>query len=143
MLEGMMKNLVVVGLCVAGVAICQPPKFELADVHSSKTSRGAAQNFGGVLRAGKYINRDVTVLQFIDAASKVKPDSIAVGQRWVARYMIDIIARVSEVTKMLEANQMLQSLLADRFMLVVKHETHPVLRYVLTVGKGGSKLKAA
>src|SRR6266404_2924973 len=75
----MMKKMVVVGLCAAGVAICQQPKFELADVHSSKTSRSAAQNFGGVLRAGKYVNRDVTMLGLIEAAYKVKKDAIAGG----------------------------------------------------------------
>src|ERR1041385_2102338 len=137
----MMKKMVVVGLCAAGVAICQQPKFELADVHSSKTSSGAAQNFGGVLRAGKYVNRDVTMLGLIEAAYKVKEDAIVGGSGWVASDLFDIIARVPEGTKMAEANLMLQSLLADRFKLVVKRETHPVPRYVLTVGKGGSKLK--
>jgi uncharacterized protein (TIGR03435 family) len=139
----MMKKMVVVGLCAAGVAICQEPKFELADVHSSKTSHSAAQNFGGVLRAGKYVNRDVTMLGLIEAAYKVKEDAIAGGPGWVASDLFDIIATVPEGTKMPEANQMLQSLLADRFKLVVKEETHPVPRYVLTVGKGGSKLKPA
>ena len=38
---------------------------------------------------------------------------------------------------------MLRSLLADRFGLAVHEGTHPVPRYVLTVGKGGSKLKPA
>ena len=138
-----MKKLVMAGLCAAGVAICQQPKFELADVHASKTSRNAAQNFGGVLRAGKYVNRDVTMLGLIEAAYKVNEDAIAGGPGWVASDLFDVIAKVPEGTKMAEANQMLQSLLADRFKLVVKHETHPVPRYVLTVGKGGSKLKPA
>jgi uncharacterized protein (TIGR03435 family) len=38
---------------------------------------------------------------------------------------------------------MLQSLLSERFGLVVRQDTRPVPRYVLTVGKGGSKLKSA
>ncbi|HTX35064.1 MAG TPA: TIGR03435 family protein [Bryobacteraceae bacterium] len=135
--------MVVVGLCAAGVAFCQQPKFELADVHSSQTSPSAARNFGGVLRAGKYINRDVTMLGLIEAAYKLKEDAIAGGPGWVASDLFDIIAKVPEGTKMAEANQMLQSLLADRFKLAVKHETQPVPRYVLTVGKGGSKLKPA
>jgi uncharacterized protein (TIGR03435 family) len=138
----MMKNIVVVG-CAAGVAICQQPKFELADVHSSKTSRGAAQNFGGVLRAGKYINRDVTMLGLIEAAYNLKEDAIAGGPGWVASDLFDVIAKVPEGTNMAEANQMLQSLLADRFKLVVNRQTLPVPRYVLTVGKSGSKMKPA
>ena len=138
-----MKKMVAVGLCVAGVAVCQQPKFELADVHSSTTSRGAAQNFGGVLRAGKYVNRDVTMLGLIEAAYKVKEDTIAGGPGWVASDLFDVIAKVPEGTKMADANRMLQALLADRFKLVVRHETHPMPRYVLTVGKGGSKRKPA
>jgi uncharacterized protein (TIGR03435 family) len=138
-----MKKMFAVALCAGGLAICQQPKFELADVHASKTSRIAAQNFGGVLRAGKYVNRDVTMLGLIQAAYKVKEAEIAGGPGWVASDLFDVIAKVPEGTKMAEANQMLQSLLADRFKLVVKRETHPVPRYVLTVGKGGSKLKPA
>lgn len=138
-----MNKMVVIALCAAGVAMCQQLKFELADVHSSNTSRSAAQNFGGVLRAGKYINRDVTMLGLIEAAYKVKEDAIAGGPGWVASDLFDVVARVPEGTKMAEANQMLQALLADRFKLVVKQEMHPVPRYVLTVGKGGSKLKPA
>lgn len=139
----MMKKRALVGLCAAGVAICQQPKFELADVHSSNTSRSATQNFGGVLRDGKYINRNVTMLGLIEAAYKVKQNAIAGGPGWVASDRFHIIARVPEGTKMVEANQMLQSLLADRFKLAVKHKTYPMPRYVLTVGKGGSKLKPA
>ncbi len=138
-----MKKMVVAGLCAAGIATSQQPKFELADVHASTTSRSAAQNFGGVLRAGKYVNRDVTMLGLIEAAYKVKDDAIVGGPGWVASDLFDIIAKVPEGTKMAEANQMLQSLLADRFRLVVKRETHPVPRYVLTAGRGGSKLKPA
>lgn len=138
-----MKRMIAVGLCAAGVAICQQPKFELADVHASKTVPGAAQNFGGVLRAGKYVNRDVTMLGLIQAAYQVKEDAIAGGPGWVASDLFDVIAKVPDGTKMKEANQMLQSLLADRFKLVVRHDSHPVPRYVLTVGKGGPKLKAA
>jgi uncharacterized protein (TIGR03435 family) len=83
------------------------------------------------------------MLGLIEAAYKVKEDAIAGGPGWVASDLFDIIAKVPEGTKMPEANQMLQSLLADRFKLVVRHETHPVPRYVLTVGKGGSRLKPA
>ena len=47
----------------------QQPKFEAADVHVSPTARGFAQNFGGVLREGHYVNRDATMLELIQAAA--------------------------------------------------------------------------
>ncbi len=121
----------------------QQPKFEIADVHVSPTARGFAQNFGGVLRAGKYVNRDATMLQLIEAAYGVTEDTIAGGPGWVSSDLFDVIAKVPDGTTPAYAKLMLQALLADRFGLVVRNETHPVPRYVLTVAKGGSKLKPA
>jgi uncharacterized protein (TIGR03435 family) len=121
----------------------QQPKFEIADVHASPTARGFGQNFGGVLRAGKYVNRDATMLQLIGAAYGVTEDTIAGGPGWVSSDLFDVIAKVPDGTTSADAKLMLQALLADRFGLVVRNETHPVPRYVLTVAKGGSKLKPA
>jgi uncharacterized protein (TIGR03435 family) len=123
-------------------ALAQQAKFEVADVHVSPTARGFAQNFGGVLRAGKYVNRDATMLNLISAAYGVSEDGIAGGPGWVSSDVFDVVAKVPEGTKMAAANQMLQALLAERFHLVVKNENAPQPRYVLTVGKG-SKLKPA
>lgn len=50
---------------LAQQASAQQPKFEIADVHVSPTARGFAQNFGGVLRGGRYVNRDATMLNLI------------------------------------------------------------------------------
>lgn len=124
-------------------AFAQDVKFDVADVHVSPTARGFAQNFGGVLRAGRYVNRDATMLDLIQAAYGVSADSIAGGPGWVSSDLFDVIAKVPDGTKMAAANQMLQGLLAERFKLVVKNETAPSPRYVLTVAKGGSKLKPA
>jgi len=68
---------------------------------------------------------------------------IAGGPNWLEADLFDVIAKVPAGTTPATANLMLQSLLEDRFALVVRHETHPVPRYVLSVGKGGSKLKPA
>ena len=55
-----MKNAVLLTLLTAVAGFSQQqPKFEAADVHVSTTVHGFAQNVGGVLRDGRYINRDV------------------------------------------------------------------------------------
>jgi uncharacterized protein (TIGR03435 family) len=54
-----------------------------------------------------------------------------------------VIAKVPDGTTPATAKVMLQALLADRFGLVIHKDTRPVPRYVLSVGKGGSKLKPA
>ena len=125
-------------------ALAQPaPKFVKADVRVSPTARGFAQNFGGVLRGGRYVNRDATMLELIVAAYGGSQDDISGGPGWVSSDLFDVVAKVPDGTTAATAKLMLQDLLADRFKLVIKHDTRPVPRYVLTVGKGGSKLKAA
>jgi uncharacterized protein (TIGR03435 family) len=119
------------------------PKFEIADVHVSTTVHGAAQNVGGVLREGRYISRDATMLQLIEAAWGVPEDTISGGPSWVSLDLFDVVAKVPNGTTPATANLMLQNLLADRFGLVINQGLHPVPRYVLSVMKGGSKLKAA
>ena len=137
-----MKKIAFAGVLAASAVLAQQPAFEVADVHVSPTARGFAQNFGGVLRAGRYVDRDATMLQLITAAYGVPEDDISGGPGWVSSDLFDVIAKVPEGTTAASAKLMLRRLLAERFGLAVQSGTHPVPRYVLSVGKG-SKLKAA
>jgi uncharacterized protein (TIGR03435 family) len=136
-----MKKIASLGLLAMVSAFAQQSKFDLADVHVSPTARTFAQNFGGVIRDGKYVNRDATMLQLIEAAYGVSEDAIAGGPGWLNSDLFDVVAKIPDGTTPAAANLMLQALLADRFKLVIHSGTHPVPRYVLSVGKGGSKLK--
>jgi uncharacterized protein (TIGR03435 family) len=124
-------------------AFSQQPRFEIADVHVSPTARTFVQNFGGVLREGRYVNRDATMLNLIVAAYGVSEDNVAGGPGWITSDVFDVVAKVPDGATLATANVMLQSLLAERFHLVIRNDTRPVPRYVLTVGKNGSKLKSA
>ena len=139
----MTKYIAPLTLLLSAAAPAQQPKFPLADVHAATTAQGFAQNFGGVLRAGRYVNRDATMLNLIQAAYGLSEDNIAGGPGWISSDLFDIIAKVPDGTNMASANLMLQSLLADRFHLVIRKDNKPVPRYVLSVGKGGPKLKAS
>ena len=140
-----MKKIAFLVLLMVAPAFAQQqrPKFDAADVHVSPTAKGFGQNFGGVLREGHYVNRDATMLELIRAAYDVSEDNISGGPGWIGLDLFDIIAKVPDGTTPSTANLMLQSLLAERFGLVVNKGTRPVPRYVLTVAKGGSKLKSA
>src|SRR5579862_7380733 len=133
-----MKNIVLFSLLAIAPALAQQ-KFELADVHVSTTTRGFGQNFGGVLREGRYVNRDATMLNLIEAAYDVSEDNISGGPSWLSLDLFDVIAKVPNETTPATANMMLQALLADRFGLVITRGTRPIPRYVLTVGKGGDR----
>src|ERR1700735_5133113 len=117
-----MKKIAWLSLLTIMPALAQAPKFELADVHVSATAHGFAQNFGGVLRGGRYVNRDATMLQLIEAAYGVTEDTIAGGPGWLNSDLFDVVAKVPDGTTQATANLMLQSLLADRFQLVIQNE---------------------
>ncbi len=131
-------------LCLpAALAFAQQPKFDLADVHVSKTPRWFAQNSGGSIREGRFAYRDATLLNLIEWAYDVKEDDVAGGPSWLDTDIFEVIAKTPEGTTPASAKLMLQALLAERFGLVARNEKRPMPRYVLTVGKGGSKLKPA
>ena len=66
----MKKSVLIVLLAVAPVvAQQQQPRFEAVDVRVSPTAPGFGQNFGGVLREGRYVNRDATMLNLISSAT--------------------------------------------------------------------------
>jgi uncharacterized protein (TIGR03435 family) len=138
-----MKKIASLGMLIIMPALTDQPKFELADVHVSATSQGFAQNFGGVLRGGRYVNRDATLLNLIEKAYGVAEDNIAGGPGWLDSDLFDVIAKIPDGTTPATANLMLRGLLEDRFKLVTHDGTRPVPRYVMSVGKNGSKLKAS
>ena len=138
-----MKKLASLCLLATLPALSQQPKFDLADVHVSTTPRWFAQNNGGLLREGLYISRDATLLQLIEAAYGVTEDAVAGGPTWLSTDLYDVIAKVPGGTTPATAKLMLQALLAERFALVARRDTRPMPRYVLSVDKGGSKLKPA
>ncbi len=138
--------LIMVALAMAQL-LAQQPKFELADLHVSTTPRWFAENYvqnnSGHLSDGPYIIRDASLLTLIEAAYGVTDDMVTGGPSWLKLDIYDVIAKVPGDTTQATARLMLQSLLAERFALVARRDTRPMPRYVLSVSKGGSKLKPA
>src|SRR5215470_6658988 len=94
-----MKKIALLSLLAITRVVAVEPKFVVADVHISPTARGFAQNFGGVLRAGKYVNRDATMLNLITSAYGVTEDGVT-GPGWISGDLFDVIAKVPDGTKM-------------------------------------------
>jgi uncharacterized protein (TIGR03435 family) len=103
---------------------------------------GGKMPLGATIGSGRaeYTNLDLKTL--LTYAYGVKPYQIT-GPDWMSTERFDIVGKMAEGSTKGDAPKMLQSLLEDRFKLVV-HRTsaeHPVL--ALLVGKGGPKLKAS
>jgi uncharacterized protein (TIGR03435 family) len=116
--------------------------FEIADVHTSPPRRFPFGD-GGALRGDRYIMRQATMLDLIAKAYGLDSDNVQGGPIWLETDRFDIIAKTAPTTSKDNIKLMLQSLLADRFKLIVHNGTAPMPAYVLTVGKGKPKLKEA
>ncbi len=111
-----------------------PPRFEIADVHvSAKTVNPFVRT--GPVRGGRYEVKSATMVDLIRVAYDFSPDKVLGGPSWLEMDRFDVIAKVPADSTPETRKQMLQTLLEDRFKLVVRKETKPLPTYALTVGK--------
>jgi uncharacterized protein (TIGR03435 family) len=137
---------------LATAASAQPrPAFEAATIRPSAPIDQATMM--NMIRAGKvplgaHISATRAEYTYLDLetlltyAYGVRRYQIT-GPDWMPNSRFDIIAKLPAGSTKADAPRMLQTLLEDRFKLVVHRTTqeHPVLAIV--VGKGGPKLKAS
>jgi uncharacterized protein (TIGR03435 family) len=76
-------------------------------------------------------------------ANHVRPDAVTGGPAWIDSDRFDIVAKAGQTTPPDDLRQMLQTLLAERFKLVVHQEPKMMPAYALVVGKSGPKLQAS
>jgi uncharacterized protein (TIGR03435 family) len=98
--------------------------------------------------------KNITLHMLIRTAYGVEDHQISGGPNWLDSDHFEVEAKMdsstadalhklSEDQRMLEREQMLQALLADRFRLTVHRETKELPMYALVVAKNGSKLQEA
>ena len=127
-----------------GQSTAPAPVFDLADVHpSARTTNPNPFMTGGILRGGRYNLRNATMLDLIRTAYGVDSDTVLGGPNWLELDRFDLIANAPPGTPPETVKLMLQSLLADRFKLVIHKDTKPLPAFALSLGKGKSKLKEA
>jgi uncharacterized protein (TIGR03435 family) len=117
--------------------------FEVVDVQLSppEERRRVLQADEAAFSGGRYEIRNATMLDLIKTAYSVEPGAIFGGPSWLALDRFDVIAKPPAKTTIVAANVMLQSVLADRFKLVVRKDTKPLPAWVLSAGAGKHKLK--
>lgn len=128
-----------------------PPAFEVASVkqNTSGDFRNAALQY---LPGGRFLARNVGISYIIGEAYHLPFQSLRFsgGPEWIRSERYDIQATAPAgvfpagtpaKTRVEGTRLMLQTLLADRFKLVMRRETKEVPTYVITVAKGGPKLQ--
>lgn len=124
-------------LLTARAALSQtaaPPKFEAADVHVNVPSLSPALRTTPA-RGGQWQLKRGSIVDLIRITYACPADKILGGPSWLEMNRFDVIAKVPPGTTPETLKPMLQSLLADRFHLVLHKENRPAPGYALVVDK--------
>src|SRR5579862_6620119 len=111
-----------------------PLHFDAADVHVSPKSIVQFMRTGPP-RNGRYEIKNATMLDLIRTAHSFDADKILGGPNWLELDRFDVIAKLPTDTTPDAQKQMLQSLLAERFKLVLHKDTRPMPAYSLVAGR--------
>ncbi len=90
---------------------------------------------------GRLTANNVTLKRCIMSAYGVGPNQILGGPDWTESERFEIAAKAEQPVAGDILMEMLQTLLAERFKLVLHQEAKPIEAYVLEVRKGGPKLE--
>jgi uncharacterized protein (TIGR03435 family) len=115
-------------------------QFEVASVKPSNSDSGSS---GIRTKPGRVDAINVTLKRCIMGAYGVGPHQIAGGPNWMDSDRFAISAKADQPAGDAELMAMLQSLLAERFQLVLHREMRTIPAFVLDVAKNGPKLEKA
>ncbi|MDP9049465.1 MAG: TIGR03435 family protein [Acidobacteriota bacterium] len=159
----MIAKFCIAAFLISSIALAQPPTkpapspkalaFDAVSIHPTPSGKETTIH-GNVevhfttthdLNDG-FRGENISLKYLIVIAYNIKPDSLSGGPDWIDSSSYEINAKVfhpddstpPKLTKS-QRNQMLQSLLADRFKLVVHTETKDAPIYELTLAKSGPK----
>jgi uncharacterized protein (TIGR03435 family) len=124
-------------------ALCQkaPLAFEAAEIKLNKSNEHPFSD--DLLPSGQLRIVNASLRMLIAKAYRVQLDALANAPSWIDADRYDVVAKSKPGAVMDDIRAMLQALLAERFKLAVHREEKVAPAYVLTVGKGGPKLKSA
>jgi uncharacterized protein (TIGR03435 family) len=124
----------------AATATTPPLAFEIADVHPSAQKKATYMS-GGRPHGDRFVAHNATIVELVSIAYAIEDSKVLGGPSWLDTDRFDIAAKVPHGTSDDDVRQMLRSLLADRFKLVLHNDTKPLASMVMTAPKGSSRLK--
>jgi len=127
-------------------AMAQSPRPAFTEFEVAAVKPAEANAVGRWIRmqtVHQFVAHNSTLLYLIAPAYNVSPHAISGGPAWVDADRFEITAKAPGEIRPTwdEQMAMLRKLLADRFQLTFHREPREMPAYVLTVAKGGSKLK--
>ncbi|HWB33227.1 MAG TPA: TIGR03435 family protein [Acidobacteriaceae bacterium] len=119
------------------------PSFEIADVHPSPYTFQSNYFHWNPQGTDRFLLHQASLVDLIAFAYKLENDHIFGGPTWLTFDHFDIVAKQPPGTPVDTSRLMLRALLAERFHLVSHNDTKPLPAQLLTVAKGGLKMKPA
>jgi uncharacterized protein (TIGR03435 family) len=118
-----------------------PPTFEVAAIKPSADLPGSVS---GIFESKGRINaKNVTLKRCVRGAYNIPEPQIVGGPKWFDQDRFYIEANTTMPAGDQDLMLMLQTLLADRFKLILHREQRPLAGYRLMVAKGGMKAQVS
>jgi uncharacterized protein (TIGR03435 family) len=129
-------------LAAAGPGYSQPPSFDAASIKPSEAATDNSDWDSWNSSPGYLVMKHQTFQKLVAIAYGFKDEQwVLGGPKWVESDRFDIVARAAGPAKDPELLLMLQTLLAERFQLVVHRETKNGAGYSLVPIKAGLKIQ--
>ena len=147
----MSKGTILAALCAAAAAFAQAPAsrpaFEVASIKPAEPLTREMVISGRLHIGMKVDNARVEIDSFsieelVRYAYNLKLYQVE-GPDWIRHLRYDIVAKLPDGATQDQIRPMVQTLLADRFKVVLHHESKDLPVYALVVGKNGPKMKEA
>lgn len=128
---------IVVGsvISLAAQAAQRPLTF---DVTSVKPNTSGAQGGSSKAEPGRYVGVNVTLRRVMGLAYLPMQEFVG-GPSWINTDRFDVEGKSEGTPNREQMREMLRSLLADRFRLVVHRETRPMPAYALVLARADKK----
>jgi uncharacterized protein (TIGR03435 family) len=129
------------------LAFAQQPAFDAASIrpnNRSSSGAGKAGPPGGSLRyTPGRVAGTASAKRIVQDAYRLTDYQVSGGPSWFDSDRFDLEARAATPAEKDQLRLMLQTMLAERFKLVVRHQAKEMPVYILAVAKNGPKLTEA
>lgn len=118
-------------------------QFDAASIKPNNSGVGGRGGRGGSVQftPGKFTGRSLTTRRIILEAYRLTNYQLSGGSGWLDSARFDLDAKAETPANENQLRQMLQTLLSERFKLVVHREAKDMPVYALVVAKNGLKLR--
>ena len=118
-----------------------PPRFDVSSVRPNPASAG--NSMWNLLPSGSFVATNTALRMLIVNAYDVTSDRLLGGPGWISNERFDILASAPAGTSESTMRTMLQTLLADRFKLVLRREAREMAAYSLVIARNDARLEKA